>query len=450
MRRRPPRTHPNRAGLLYPVGLLLAGGAIAGGLVWQSPYSNATLLAAAGLTLGAALVWGRLTIVTARERQLRRLASALEAAMDTRSSALPAIDRRETDPLVARLHLAIAALLSRRGDGQAEQERRLEAILASLPQPLVVTNDQGLVTLVNRPAMEIFGADRLKPGTSVFDVVEAESLARRRRASLETSPDEQPLQLVDGSTLPARVRELADHGGAVILFSAVDVAGAGLSHALDLHEPTPAREPPRPETPLDALDVVVLDCETTGLNVGLDRVLSVAGIRVHGLRLLRQETFDFLVDPGEPIAAASTAIHGITNAMVWGEPSLAERWSELEPLLRDCVVVGHNVGFDLTILEIELRRAGIHWHRPPSLCTLQLAATLEPELPNLNLETLAAAYGIEVAGRHTALGDALVTAEVYLRLVALMRQRNDTTLADAQARAATARAVIRQQQAAGW
>ncbi len=450
MRRRPPRNRPDRAGLLYPVGLLVAGGTIAGGLVWQSAYSNATFLAAAGLALGAALVWGRLTIVTARERQLRRLASALEAAMDARSIALPAIDRREADPLVARLHLAIAALLSRRGDGQVDQERRLEAILASLPQPLVVTNDQGLVTLVNRPAMEMFGADRLKPGTSVFDVVEAESLAQRRRASRDTSPDEQPLLLVDGSALPARVRELADHGGAVILFSGADVSDSGLSHALDLHEPTPPRQPPRPETPLDALDVVVLDCETTGLNVALDRVLSIGGVRVHGLRLLRQETFDCLVDPGEPIAPSSTAIHGITNAMVWGERSLAERWSEIEPQLRDSVIVGHNVGFDLTILEIELRRAGIEWRRPPSLCTLQLAATLEPELPNLNLETLAAAYGIEVAGRHTALGDALVTAEVYLRLVALMRQRDDTTLADAQARAATARAVIRQQQAAGW
>ncbi|MGE0659967.1 MAG: exonuclease domain-containing protein [Reyranellaceae bacterium] len=449
MGRPPPRDRTSRAGVLYPAGLLLAGTAIAAGLLWHSPYSNATLLAAAGLALGAILVWGRLTIVTARERQLRRLASTLEAAMDAHSISLPAIDRREADPLVARVHLAIAALLSRRGGDQQDQ-RRLEAILASLPQPLVVTNDQGLVTLVNRPAMEMFGADRLKPGTSVFDVVEAESLARRRRASLDASPAELPLQLIDGSTLNARVRELADHGGAVILFSRADVAGSGLAHALDLHEPTPPRQPPRPDTPLDALDVVVLDCETTGLNVALDRVVSIAGVRVRGLRLLRQETFDFLVDPGEPISAASTTIHGITNAMVWGEPALADRWSEIGPLLSDCVVVGHNVGFDLTILEMELRRAGVEWRRPPSLCTLQLAATLEPELPNLNLETLAAAYGIEVAGRHTALGDALVTAEVYLRLVALMRQRNETTLADAQARAATARAVIRQQQAAGW
>lgn len=449
MGRPPPRDRTSHAGVLYPAGLLLAGTAIAVGLLWHSPYSNATLIAAAGLALGAILVWGRLTIVTARERQLRRLASTLEAAMDARSISLPAIDRREADPLVARVHLAIAALLSRRGGDQQDQ-RRLEAILASLPQPLVVTNDQGLVTLVNRPAMEMFGADRLKPGTSVFDVVEAESLARRRRASLDASPGELPLQLIDGSTLNARVRELTDHGGAVILFSRADVAGSGLAHALDLHEPTPPRQPPRPDTPLDALDVVVLDCETTGLNVALDRVVSIAGVRVRGLRLLRQETFDFLVDPGEPISAASTTIHGITNAMVWGEPALADRWSEIGPLLRDCVVVGHNVGFDLTILEMELRRAGVEWRRPPSLCTLQLAATLEPELPNLNLETLAAAYGIEVAGRHTALGDALVTAEVYLRLVALMRQRNETTLADAQARAATARAVIRQQQAAGW
>jgi DNA polymerase III epsilon subunit-like protein len=84
------------------------------------------------------------------------------------------------------------------------------------------------------------------------------------------------------------------------------------------------------------------------------------------------------------------------------------------------------------------------------LCTAQLASVLDPGLSDLNLEAIAAAYGLEVAGRHTALGDALATAELYLHLLALMQAKGDRTLADAQARAATARRVIRQQEAAGW
>lgn len=446
------RARLRRQGLAaaFVAGLLLAGLAIAAGMLIAAVEGPGLYLAGGGLALGVILLWSRLTIVAARDSQLRRLTNALEASIGAPSAALPLGDRRDLDPMIARLQRALAALLSRRAAGAANDEARLSAILAALPQPLLVVNDQGLVTLVNRPAMDLFGADRLRPGTSAFDVVDRSSLAERRRAATEDPSAVGPLCLIDGSTHRVRVRELADHGGAVIAFDDVPAAAAGLAHALDLHDPSPPVEAPKPETPLERLNVMVLDCETTGLNVGLDRLLSIGAVRVHGTRILRQETLDWLIDPGEPIAPASIAIHGISDAMVWGEKTIGERWPEIEPWLRDCVIVGHNIGFDLTLLEIELRRAGIKWQRPLSLCTLQLAAALEPELRNLNLEALAEAYGIEVAGRHTALGDALLTAEIYVRLVALMRQRGDTTLSDAQARAATSRSVIRQQQAAGW
>lgn len=431
-------------------GLLAAGLAIAVGLAWIPADAPGLYLAAGGLALGAVVVWVRLTVVVARESQLRRLASALEAAMAGGASPLPIVDQRELDPLVARLQLALAALLSRRNAGSATDEARLTAILAALPQAVIVVNDKALVTLVNQPAIDLFGRDQLKPGTSVFDVVDSNSFGDRRRQAASEPGALGDLRLVDGSVRKARLRELDDHGGAVIAIEDAPSAGAGILHALELHEPSPPPVAAGPDTPLDALDVLVIDCESTGLNVGLDRLLSIGGVRVRGSRILRGETIDCLIDPGEPIAPASTAIHGITDAMVWGEKSLAERWPEIEPALRDCVLVGHNVGFDLTLLEIELRRAGIEWRRPASLCTLQLVSALEPELRDLNLEIVAESYGIEVSGRHTALGDALLTAEIYVRLVALMRQHGDVTLADAQARAATARGVIRRQQAAGW
>lgn len=304
------------------------------------------------------------------------------------------------------------------------------------------------MTLANQPAIDLFGGDRLKPGTSVFDAIDRSSLAGQMQDSDGVKAVD--LTLSNGSHLKARIRLLPNRSGMVIVMEEASHGGSGLVQALDLHEAAPPRLAPRPDTPLEALDVMVLDCETTGLNVGFDRLLSLAAVRVHGTRLVRNEMIDVLIDPGEAIPAASTAIHGITDAMAMAAQPLAEQWSAIEPMLRECVVVGHNIGFDLTLLEIELRRAGIRWQRPMWLCTAQLASALDPQLQDLNLEAVAEAYGIAVTGRHTALGDALVTAEVYLHLLALMQAKGDRTLADAQARAGTARRVIRQQQAAGW
>src|SRR5262245_25448091 len=92
-----------------------------------------------------------------------------------------------------------------------------------------------------------------------------------------------------------------------------------------------ARDPtaPGPDTPLDQLAAVSLDTETTGLDVRRDRLLSVAAIPLHGAHLLRAARFDRLVNPGRRIPAASTAVHGITDAMVDGAPAFAAIASEL-------------------------------------------------------------------------------------------------------------------------
>jgi len=75
------------------------------------------------------------------------------------------------------------------------------------------------------------------------------------------------------------------------------------------------------------------------------------------------------------------------------------------------VVVGHNVPFDLTILREECRRHERPWQDVVFIDTLRLASLLNPTLGGWYLETLAAMHHIDVHGRHTALGDALVTAE---------------------------------------
>jgi DNA polymerase-3 subunit epsilon len=446
-----PRPPKGKAAALLGAVFIVTGLSLAGGLLALATGAGqwALHLAAAAFVVGATTLWMRLTVAAQRERQLERLVSGFEAAAGATAPRAPSIDRNELDPLLLRLHNAARRLVSRLTT-PADSEARLAAIMAALPQPVVVITEQGLVSLANQAAIELMGKDRLEAGTSVFDAIERSSLAELLLRLQEASVLDGELRFASGGSRRARVRSLPEHGGAVIVLEGPAPQSVGMVQALDLHEMTPPRLAPVPQTPLDQLTVMVLDCESTGLNVGFDRLLSLAAVRVQGARLVRGETVDVLFDPGEPIPPASTAIHGITDAMAMAEPPLAQRWPEIEPMLRDCVIVGHNIGFDLTLLETELRRAGIRWHRPLSLCTVQLTAALDPSLTDLNLETVARTYGIPVAGRHTALGDALVTAEVYLHLLALMQAQGDHTLADAQARATTARRVIRQQEAAGW
>ena len=176
---------------------------------------------------------------------------------------------------------------------------------------------------------------------------------------------------------------------------------------------------PTDTTRLDALPLTVVDCETTGLDPGRDRVISVAALRFHGLPHAPRAVLDALVNPGVPIPAAATAVHGITDAMVADAPAFRGVARRLAPLLRGAALVGHVVSFDCAVLAAEARRAGLPWRDPPMLCTRELAAALLPAGADLELEALAARFSIALAGRHTALGDAWAAAHVFAALARL-------------------------------
>src|SRR5690606_599891 len=155
--------------------------------------------------------------------------------------------------------------------------------------------------------------------------------------------------------------------------------------------------------------------------------------------------------PCIPVPRRATRIHGLTTAMVAGAPSFAETWPMLRSLLHSgVVVIGHNIGFDLTMLAREASRIGETWHDPPSLDTALLAAALEPQATALELDDVAARLGVSVVGRHTALGDALAAAEVFTRMIPRLREQGIRTAGEASAFAARGHRLRRLQQAAGW
>ena len=84
------------------------------------------------------------------------------------------------------------------------------------------------------------------------------------------------------------------------------------------------------------------------------------------------------------------------------------------------------------------------------LCTAQLAAALDPGETTLDLEAVAARHGVAVEGRHTALGDTLVTAELFARMIPRLADRGIATFGAARDFADSARRVVARQRAAGW
>lgn len=209
---------------------------------------------------------------------------------------------------------------------------------------------------------------------------------------------------------------------------------------------------PRPSrlTELARIEAVVLDTETTGLDVAQARIVQISAVRVAGGRVLADQTFDALVDPGGPIPPATTAVHGISDAMVAGAPSFAAVQPAFDRFRGDAVLIGQSIGFDLAVLLRETRRAGRRWQPPRFLDTKLLAAWLDPDAGEQGLDALAAALDVPISNRHRALGDALVTAEVFVRLLPRLAAAGIRTIADAEACANAQTRIRARQTAAGW
>jgi len=433
--------------LVAASGFLLLGGLLAATLSWAS-FGWPEALAVGGLGLALASLWALLTLADGHFDDLERLTGDVLGAQD--AGLLPArwADRQAFDLECRRLAEAVnLALASQRGRG-GEPDARLAAVVSAVGEGLVTVTDSGLVSLVNAAGAAAFPRPATL-GTSLYGLVHRDSLAAAEAAALAAGGTaEVRLALVDGGSLTVRATLLGEHGGLVLNLPAT-ASGGPLLHDLTLHDrPLPA--PATPETPLARLPVAVLDGETTGLAVDSDRLVSLAAIRLQGARLYRHLSLDLLVNPGVPIPRAATAVHGISNRMVEGAGDAGRALRAVAGFVEGCVVVGHNIGFDLALLAAEASRAGLAWSMPAALDTGHLAAALDPALTDLNLETLAARYAIEVEGRHTALGDCLVTAAVWQRLLRELEARGIATLAAAQAFARRAERLIRLQRQAGW
>jgi DNA polymerase-3 subunit epsilon len=455
--------------------LLYRGGALA------DPVTLAVTLAIGGLTLmgylavvahglGRALVGDlrairrgaeliatvnpdhRITLSTGDE--LEALAEEVNGLGDRLSAA-----RRERDLEGARVTRAFA-----------EERARLMAILADLEEGVVVVARDGRITLANRVAGELLVGGAPLLGRSLLEIVEpaavAERLDRVRRGELVsgrielrhgqgaleagvtalTDADARPIGLILAIRDPARA---AGRPAPTPRVAEIPRPAAGLASGVGASEPGLSRPLLHDFSYLDALAAeagaasrarrladltfVVLDTETTGLRVqDGHRVVSLAAVRVEGGIVRAHEAFDALVRPGRPIPAASTRFHGITDAMVAAAPPMEEVLPALLRYAGEAPLVGHEIAFDLAFLDAEALRLGLpRLARDRAVLDTRLISRLVhgPDVSH-SLEAVCERLGVTILARHSALGDALATGEVLIRLIELLARRGITTLGE--------------------
>lgn len=158
----------------------------------------------------------------------------------------------------------------------------------------------------------------------------------------------------------------------------------------------------------------VIDFETTGLDPAVDEVVEYAAVQVCdgevGLHLAS------LCRPGGHIPAGATRVHGINDRMVRFAEPFAAHLPGLLDFIGEDIVVAHNIPFDMGFLLQYCKRAGLDW-KPATLCTLQMARRLFPQLPSRALSEVARHLGVSEGAYHRALGDAMATARILVKML---------------------------------
>jgi len=186
------------------------------------------------------------------------------------------------------------------------------------------------------------------------------------------------------------------------------------------------------EARLEDLTYVVFDTETTGLLPAQgDEIVQIAAVRIVNGRRVEKEVFDTLVNPGRPIPAASTEVHGITGAMVAEAPRIDEVGRRFHKFAEGAVLVAHNAPFDMEFLRRHEAGIGASFDNP-ILDTVLLSAVVFGQGETHSLDALTHRLGITIPeeARHTAIGDTVATADAFLRLLPMLRAKGMVTFGD--------------------
>lgn len=166
------------------------------------------------------------------------------------------------------------------------------------------------------------------------------------------------------------------------------------------------------ESSLEDETYVVFDIETTGLSVTANKIIELAGVKMHkGQEIDRFATF---INPHEPIPYNIQQLTNITDDMVKDAPELEPKLREFLAFAGDAVLVAHNARFDVGFMQQACKQHGLPPMKNPALDTLELARFLYPNMKNHRLNTLADLYKVSLESHHRAIDDTVALAGILL------------------------------------
>ncbi len=191
--------------------------------------------------------------------------------------------------------------------------------------------------------------------------------------------------------------------------------------------------PDVPDVDISQVCFTVIDTETTGLDPASDRILSIGGVHLINGRIRAGDSMELFIAQ-EHFDARSVPIHGILRQGPNQRIPEKEALMQFEAYAGDSVLVGHHIGFDLEMIRQARMRCDLPGLKNIALDTgllyrkTLLKSPLLQKKPSYSLDELAVKYDISCKDRHTALGDAYITAMAFLHILGQLKMNSDTPL----------------------
>lgn len=169
---------------------------------------------------------------------------------------------------------------------------------------------------------------------------------------------------------------------------------------------------------------IAFDIETTGLDPMYDEIIEIGAIKIENGKEI--ETFNTLIKPEYEIDEFITELTGITNEMLKNAPLIDEVLPKFMTFIKDSIILGHNVNFDINFIYDNLINEDMHPITNDFVDTLRLSRRLLPKLKHHRLSDLANYYKIDTTGSHRSLKDVRITIEIFKKLEELVENKYST------------------------
>lgn len=166
---------------------------------------------------------------------------------------------------------------------------------------------------------------------------------------------------------------------------------------------------------------IVFDIETTGLSAINDKITEIGAVKIQNGKII--DRYSQLINPERHIPEFITKLTGIDDEMVKDKPKINQVILEFKDFIGEDVLVAHNASFDVGFIRENMKKNGLELNNPV-LDTLELSRSVFPNLKSHKLNLVAKHLGVKLDNHHRAVDDADATAEIFLKIMELLNDRN--------------------------